>query len=111
MPAFSPRQAGSCLMSLKARLYIGLIIAVGTAVLGYGLYNWQAPHLDRFLWYLFPGIPAACLKVRLPGDIWHDVDVFCLPARGGCRPQSARGARHRRCLYNCAEFMARVVPA
>src|SRR5438270_706022 len=54
-------------MSLKANLYIGLVLAVGAAVLGYGLYNWQAPHLDRFLWYLFLGIPAACLKVRLPG--------------------------------------------
>jgi hypothetical protein len=58
-----------------ANLYIGFIIALGAAVLGYGLYHWEAPHIERFVWYLVLGIPAACLKVRLPG-IHGSISMF-----------------------------------
>ena len=54
-------------MSLKARIYIVLVIALGTAVLGYDLSKWEAPHLVRFLIYLALAIPASCLKIKLPG--------------------------------------------
>ena len=54
-------------MSLKARIYIGLVIGFGMSALGYGLFAWQAPDLVRFLCYLALALPGSCLKVTLPG--------------------------------------------
>jgi signal transduction histidine kinase len=54
-------------MSLKARLYIGVVIALGAAALGHGLSLWVPHDLLRFLCYLALAIPASCLKVSLPG--------------------------------------------
>jgi signal transduction histidine kinase len=54
-------------MSLKARIYIGVVIALGAAALGHGLSLWVPHNLVRFLCYLALAIPASCLKVTLPG--------------------------------------------
>lgn len=54
-------------MSLTARVYIGLVTALGMATLGYASIIWQAPDLVRFLCYLALAIPGSCLKVTLPG--------------------------------------------
>jgi hypothetical protein len=53
-------------MSLKARIYIGSVIAFGAAALGHGLYFWHPRDLVRFFCYLALAIPASCLKVSLP---------------------------------------------
>src|SRR5947207_3101035 len=53
-------------MSLKARIYIGVVIALGAAALGHGLYSWLPHDLLRFFFYLGLAIPASCLKVTLP---------------------------------------------
>lgn len=53
-------------MSLKAKLYIGVVIALGGVTLGHGLYRWYPHDLLRFLCYLGLAIPASCLKVSLP---------------------------------------------
>jgi len=54
-------------MSLKARIYIGVVIALGAAALGDGLRPWVPHDFLRFVWYLALAIPASCLKVSLPG--------------------------------------------
>src|SRR5260370_6917017 len=54
-------------MSLKARIYIGVVIALGAAALGHSLSLWVPHDLLRFLCYLALAIPASCLKVSLPG--------------------------------------------
>ena len=56
-------------MSLAARAYIALVIAVGAAALGRGLSLWnpQDQDLPRFLCYLVLALPASCLKVSVPG--------------------------------------------
>jgi hypothetical protein len=54
-------------MSLKTRIYIGLVLALGAATLGYGVVNWKAPDFVRFLVYLVLVIVSAPLKVTLPG--------------------------------------------
>jgi len=53
-------------MSLTARLYIGVVLALGAAALVYGLYLWVSHDLLRFFCYLVLAIPASCLKVTLP---------------------------------------------
>ena len=54
-------------MSIKARIYIGLVTVLGMGTLGYASMVWQTPDLVRFLCYLALAIPGSCLKVRLPG--------------------------------------------
>src|SRR3954447_8969729 len=54
-------------MSLKARIYIGVVIALGAAALSHGLYHWRPHNGARFLCYLALAIPASGLKVPLPG--------------------------------------------
>jgi signal transduction histidine kinase len=53
-------------MSLTARLYIGLVLALGAAALARGLHLWVPHDLSRFFCYLVLAIPASCLKVTLP---------------------------------------------
>ena len=53
-------------MSLIARIYIGIVIALGTAAFARGLYLWVPHDPLRFLCYLALAIPASCLKVTLP---------------------------------------------
>jgi PAS domain S-box-containing protein len=50
-----------------AKLYIALVLAVGAAVLGAGIYSWHPHELAPFLCCLVLAIPASGLKVRLPG--------------------------------------------
>ena len=54
-------------MSLSARAYIALIIAIGAACIARGVWFWVPHDLLRFGCYLMLAIPAACLKVSLPG--------------------------------------------
>jgi PAS domain S-box-containing protein len=54
-------------MSLKTRIYVGLVISLGAAILGDGLYHWESSNLLRFLFFVALAIPASCLKVTLPG--------------------------------------------
>ena len=54
-------------MSLSARAYIALIIALGQSALRAGVWFWVPHDLLRFGCYLMLAIPAACLKVSLPG--------------------------------------------
>lgn len=54
-------------MSLKAKLYVGLVIALGALALGHGVYRWESQDLFRFFCYLALALPASCLKVTLPG--------------------------------------------
>ena len=54
-------------MSLKTRIYVGLVISLGAAILGDGLYHWESSSLLRFLFFVALAIPASCLKVTLPG--------------------------------------------
>jgi signal transduction histidine kinase len=53
-------------MSLTARLYIGVVLALGAVALAHGLYLWVPHDLLRFSCYLVLAIPASCLKVTLP---------------------------------------------
>jgi two-component system, cell cycle sensor histidine kinase and response regulator CckA len=54
-------------LSLITRLYIGIVIALGTIALGHGLFLWDPGDVLRFLCYLVLAVPASCLKVTLPG--------------------------------------------
>jgi diguanylate cyclase (GGDEF)-like protein/putative nucleotidyltransferase with HDIG domain len=54
-------------MSLKAKIYLTLIIGVGFAVVTASLSNWQSPDLNRFFCYLLATVLMSGLKVSLPG--------------------------------------------
>jgi len=54
-------------VTLAARAYIALVIAVGAAALGHGFLLWNPQDLPRFLCYLALAALASGLKVRLPG--------------------------------------------
>jgi diguanylate cyclase (GGDEF)-like protein/putative nucleotidyltransferase with HDIG domain len=54
-------------MSLSARLYVGAIVALGTAVLGVGALHPTSHQPMRFLCYLLVAVAASRLKVNLPG--------------------------------------------
>lgn len=61
-----PNAEKSCEMSLNARIYIAVVIALGAAALGQGLFVWVPRDVPHFLCYLALAIPASCLKVSLP---------------------------------------------
>ena len=54
-------------MPVKARVYLGIVIGLGAVVLGFGLAQWVTQDLTPFVCCLALSIPAACLKVKLPG--------------------------------------------
>ena len=54
-------------MSPVARAYIALIISAGAVAIARGVFLWDAHDLLRFCCYLLLAIPAASLKVSLPG--------------------------------------------
>ena len=54
-------------MSVKTRIYIGSIVALGAAALARGLPQWDLHDPIRFLCYLVLSVIASGLKVRLPG--------------------------------------------
>src|SRR5436305_838279 len=70
-------------MSLTARLYIGLVISMGTVALSYGLYHWETPNLLLFILFLALAIPASCLKVTLPGITVGTMSVLFIFLLGG----------------------------
>ena len=54
-------------MTLKAKVYIAGMIALGGGALFHGLSAWSGVDLPRFLCYLILAVPASALKVTLPG--------------------------------------------
>lgn len=54
-------------MSVKAKLYLMLVIAVGTASMAYSLAAWQIADPVRFICFLIAALLASGLKVTLPG--------------------------------------------
>ena len=60
-PAPQPRSLSRRL----AQLYIFLMVSAGTAVLGYGLWKWQADDWGRYLFFLGISALASGMKVTL----------------------------------------------
>jgi len=54
-------------LSLRAKVFIGLVAVVGTCVLLWGAVNPTSRNIAQFICYLMIAILAARLKVRLPG--------------------------------------------
>ena len=54
-------------MTNKANLYVACITAGGLTALEMAFFQWTSPNLSRFLLFLFFGLLASTLKVRLPG--------------------------------------------
>src|SRR3954451_3960389 len=54
-------------MSFIAKLYIGFVLSLGAVALSQGVVLGAPQDVVRFCCYLLLGIPASCLKVRLPG--------------------------------------------
>jgi len=54
-------------MSIRAKLFIGAMAAVGASLLIHALSHWQSADLTRFACYLIMAVLASGLKVRLPG--------------------------------------------
>ena len=70
-------------MSLKARIYVALIISLGAAALARGAFEWSVPQVTPFLCYLILAVPASCLKVRLPGIRVGTMSVLFIFLLGG----------------------------
>jgi PAS domain S-box-containing protein len=64
-------------MPLMARVFIAVILSLGTLAIARGIEAWSLDDPVRFLCYLLLAIPASCLKVRLPG-ITGTMSVFFL---------------------------------
>jgi PAS domain S-box-containing protein len=54
-------------MSKHAKLYIGLVLLLGTSAMVHGFSHWEPLDPARLLCYFAVAVTAACLKVRLPG--------------------------------------------
>src|SRR3954463_14715441 len=54
-------------MIVGAKIYIGVIIALGAMATLRGILLWDPHDFVRFTCYLALAVPASCLKVRLPG--------------------------------------------
>ena len=54
-------------MSLGARLYVGVMVGLGTAVLAVGAMHPTSHQPMKFLCYLLVAVAASRLKVNLPG--------------------------------------------
>ena len=54
-------------MSVKAKVYLGVVVFVGLAALGAGLFHWETEDLTRFIVYALIATLASGLKVSLPG--------------------------------------------
>jgi diguanylate cyclase (GGDEF)-like protein/putative nucleotidyltransferase with HDIG domain len=66
-------------MSVGARLYLTVIIGIGSAVIWSGLSHWHSADLNRFFCYLIASILMSGLKVSLPGiNGSMSVNVLCL---------------------------------
>src|SRR3984893_18969091 len=54
-------------MSTRTKLFVGITVSIGMAVLGSALWHWQSADLARFACYLAVAVLASSLKVQLPG--------------------------------------------
>src|SRR6478735_1762150 len=54
-------------MSTRTKLFVGITVSLGMAVLGSALWHWQSADLTRLACYLAVAILASSLKVQLPG--------------------------------------------
>jgi diguanylate cyclase (GGDEF)-like protein/putative nucleotidyltransferase with HDIG domain len=54
-------------MSTKTKLFVGISVALGIAVLGSAVWRWQSADPTRFVCYLLVAVLASSLKVQLPG--------------------------------------------
>src|SRR5258708_39194151 len=54
-------------LSLVARLYLGLIGVLGTAVIFTAIANWESPDLLKFSGHLLVAICCSGLRIRVPG--------------------------------------------
>jgi len=54
-------------MSIKARLFIGVMVACGVSALAYAFAHWQSTDPLKFACYLFVAVLASSLKLHLPG--------------------------------------------
>ena len=54
-------------MSTGTKLFVGITVSLGMAVLCSALWHWQSVDLARFACYLGVAVLASSLKVQLPG--------------------------------------------
>ena len=54
-------------MTFGTRLYVAVIVTVGTLILAYGGMHWSCHHPLKFVAYLLLAVGASRLKVNLPG--------------------------------------------
>ncbi len=54
-------------MSTGTKLFVGIAISLGLAVLCFALWHWQSADVARFVCYLAVAVLASGLKVQLPG--------------------------------------------
>src|SRR5208337_3461098 len=54
-------------MSTRTKLFVGITVSLGIAVLCSALWHWQSADLTRFACYLAVAVLASSLKVHLPG--------------------------------------------
>jgi hypothetical protein len=54
-------------MSVKAKIFITLVIVAGWLLLARGLFQWRSEDLASFAIYLIIALLASGLKLRLPG--------------------------------------------
>ena len=54
-------------MSIRTKLFVGITVSMGLAVLCSALWHWQSADLMRFFCYLGVAVLASGLKVQLPG--------------------------------------------
>ncbi|HTU40541.1 MAG TPA: HD domain-containing phosphohydrolase [Candidatus Aquilonibacter sp.] len=54
-------------MSIRTKLFVGITVSVGIAVIASAFWHWQSADLTRFACYLIVAALASSLKVQLPG--------------------------------------------
>jgi putative nucleotidyltransferase with HDIG domain len=53
-------------MSLRAKLYIGLVLAAGAAILCHGMWTWSSVDAREYLIYVLIALVASNIKISLP---------------------------------------------
>ena len=54
-------------MSIRAKLFIGGMTAIGLWILAHALWHWQSFELTRFFCYLVAAVLASTFKIQVPG--------------------------------------------
>src|SRR5215469_15580756 len=67
MTGTAPHTAQVTRLPHAAKLYIGLVVAIGTAGLVNSLLNWQTTNWPGFVLYIVVSLLASGYKLRLPG--------------------------------------------